>query len=153
MVDQCHDFPFWASSSVNRWQIQRFWHICYLEPGSAYNWMAPELMRREAVAEEVDVYGFFVTMWEFFTGNIPWRNHDWKAIFNKVWNLVLQLEFCVTTGILCYNWNLVCGNLVTCMLYYFTEQVTRTGEQGLTRLYTPPLHTQGQRCVFLHFLS
>ena len=106
LVDQCQDFPFRTSSSVNRWQIQCFSHKCYLEPGSAYNWMAPELMRREAVAEEVDVYGFFVTMWEFFTGNIPWRNHDWKAIFNKVWNLVLQLEFCVTTGILCYNWNL-----------------------------------------------
>ena len=52
--------------------------------------MAPELMRREAVTEEVDVYGFFVTMWEFFTGEVPWHNHDWKAIFNKVvhseWN-------------------------------------------------------------------
>ena len=46
--------------------------------------MAPELMRHEAVAEEVDVYGFFVTLWEFFTGEIPWANHDWKSIFNKV---------------------------------------------------------------------
>ena len=56
----------------------------FQEPGSAYNWMAPELMRREAVAEEVDVYGFFVTLWEFFTGEIPWAKHDWKAILNKV---------------------------------------------------------------------
>ena len=75
------------------------------EPGSAYNWMAPELMRREAVAEEVDVYGFFVTMWEFFTGDIPWRNHDWKGIFNKVgmWNSVSRLKPCIIEPILIGN--------------------------------------------------
>ena len=46
--------------------------------------MAPELMRRESVSEEVDVFGFFVTMWELFTGDVPWADQDWKTIFNEV---------------------------------------------------------------------
>jgi serine/threonine protein kinase len=36
------------------------------------NYMAPELLRREATDEKIDIFSFGVTMFEFFTGKIPY---------------------------------------------------------------------------------
>jgi hypothetical protein len=37
-----------------------------------YRWMAPEMIRHERYTEKVDVYSFGITIWEFFTAEIPY---------------------------------------------------------------------------------
>eukprot|EP00871_Galdieria_phlegrea_P003370 jgi/Galph1/4033/GphlegSOOS_G2693.1 len=36
-----------------------------------YRWMAPEVIRHEQYSEKVDVYSFGVTLWEFFSCEVP----------------------------------------------------------------------------------
>ncbi|XP_077978957.1 inactive serine/threonine-protein kinase TEX14-like [Glandiceps talaboti] len=39
---------------------------------TTYNWMAPELMRREPPTVKSDIYSFSVVLWEILTGITPW---------------------------------------------------------------------------------
>ncbi|KAK4535710.1 hypothetical protein CDCA_CDCA06G1735 [Cyanidium caldarium] len=39
-----------------------------------YRWMAPEMIRHERYTEKVDVYSYGVTLWEFFSAEIPFKN-------------------------------------------------------------------------------
>jgi hypothetical protein len=39
-----------------------------------YRWMAPEMIRHERYTEKVDIYSFGITIWEFFSGEIPYAS-------------------------------------------------------------------------------
>lgn len=44
--------------------------------GGTPEWMAPEVLRCEAVAEPADVYSYGVVLWELITGRAPWENYN-----------------------------------------------------------------------------
>ena len=44
--------------------------------GGTPEWMAPEVLRCEMVAEPADVYSYGVVLWELLTGQQPWETYN-----------------------------------------------------------------------------
>ena len=44
--------------------------------GGTPEWMAPEVLRCEAVTEAADCYSYGVVRWEVLTGLAPWANSN-----------------------------------------------------------------------------
>ncbi|KAF6257891.1 kinase-like domain-containing protein, partial [Scenedesmus sp. NREL 46B-D3] len=59
--------------------------------GGTPEWMAPEVLRCESVAEPADVYSYGVVLWELITGRAPWENYNPMQVVAMVGFRELQL--------------------------------------------------------------
>lgn len=53
-----------------------YWLLSLVRQGGTPEWMAPEVLRCESVAEPADVYSYGVVLWELITGRAPWENYN-----------------------------------------------------------------------------